>query len=355
MCSNRWVTSGIIVYVIGVLTFWPGISRSESNLKLGVLEIHPSFKAAVTFDNNVCRTESKVCAVDSNGDGMITSPDEEKDGDDFVTIFSPGLALVLPMRDHRAEIEYRGDIARYSELEEEDYEDNTIRASLNLNFPGELSISLEDQWIDGHDPRGADQNLELDFYKKNTLMASAEQVFGARLAGKVYYTRYMVEFDESRNDFRNRSDNTLGLVVLYQVMPKTSFLAEYNFTTVSFDESGDPLNLSNPNAGLSRDSKINRGLIGLVYEFTVKSKGTVKVGVEDKKFEESARDKYTGLVASVELDHELNSRTLLEVDAESGSKESNLETEDFYVTINGGGSGDPSVYRKAIGPGRGQF
>jgi polysaccharide biosynthesis protein VpsM len=314
--------------VVGGLLLLPDTAWPAGNLRLGSLEIHPSVSVTATLDDNVCRTESKECFIDKNGNEVV-DPDEIEDGRDFITIVSPGLRLVLPIRDHELQTEYHGEFARHSEFDSEDYEDHAVRGSLDLNFPRGLSIRAEESWIDGHDQRGTAQNVDLDFYKRNTATASVQFPLGSRFGLRVNYTHFILDYEEDRNDFRNHTDNTIGGTVFFHVGPRTSLLAEYSNTAVTFDEDVDPV------SGLSRDSDVQRVLSGVSYKITAKTKGTVKAGFEKKKFDESARKDFSGGTVSVELDHELTPRTLLQASAERGSRESNLESEDFYVLTGG--------------------
>jgi polysaccharide biosynthesis protein VpsM len=315
--------------IAGGLLLLPDTAWPAGNLRLGSLAIYPSVSVTATQDDNVCRTETEECFIDENENGFI-DPDEVKAGRDFIMIYSPGLLLVLPIRDHELQAEYRGVFARHSDLESEDYEDHTARGSLAFHFPRGLSIRAEESWIDGHDQRGTAQNVDLDFFKKNTATASVQFPLGSRFGLRIDYTNFFVDFEEDRNDFRNRTDNTVGGAVFFQVGPKTSMLAEYSNTAVVFDEDADP------SSGLNRDSDVQRILGGISYEITAKSKGTVKTGFEQKKFDEDAREDFSGGVISIELDHELTPRTEIHAEAERGSRESNLESEDYYVITGGG-------------------
>ena len=313
------IVFGLMGCALGSLVFWSSETWAAGNLKLGAFELHPFVEVTGTLDDNVCRTESEECVIDGKAE----------DGQDFIMLYSPGFLLVLPMRDHEFQAEYRWDIARYTDLDSEDYEDNTVRGNLALNFSRGLSIQAEDTWIDGHDPRGTAQNIDQDFLTKNTATASARLPLGSRFGLQVYDTHFLVDFEKDRNDFRNRTDNTVGGVVFFHALPKTSVLAEYSHTTVSFDEDVDPT------SGLNRDSGIHRVLGGIAYEITAKSKGTVKGGYERKKFDEGEREDFSGGIVSVELDHELTPRTLIQAAVERGSRESNLESADFYIITGG--------------------
>lgn len=316
-CRHRPFSRGVIGLGLIGLFFSSQAVWAASNLKLGSLEVHPFVQVTESLDDNICRSESQDCPKDG---------DFEK-GRDSIALFNPGLLLILPLKEHELQAEYSGRFARYREFKDENYNDNTLRGGMALNFPGGLSIRAEDIWVDGHDPRGFAQNVELDFYKKNTASASIKQEVGTRFAVEGRYTHFILDYEESRNDFRDRTDNTVGGTVFYHFLPKSSALVEYNFTSVAFDEGVGPI---------SRDSTVQQVFTGLTYEITAKSKGTLKGGYERKQFEEEDRRDFSGGVVSIELGHELTSRTLIQATVERRTRESNLESEDYYVTTGGG-------------------
>lgn len=297
-------------------------ARGAGGLPLGPFEVTPSVFVSEQFEDNVCRTEKKKCSVDG----------KTEDGADTATVISPGLILLLPLRDHSVELSYQAEIARYASLDTENYTDQMAAASIDLNFPAGFALVAEDVYQDAHDPRGFSQNLELDLFKKNTATATVEQALGRRFVLDALFSDMMIDYDEDRNEFRNRSEQTIGGTLAYHVRPKTSVLAEYSHTIVSYDKTVETV---------SRDNKDDRILAGVSYELTAKSKGTIKGGMEQKKFEESDRDNYTGLNVSVSLDHEWTPKTLFSLKLERQSQESNLggasgeKGQDFYVTAGG--------------------
>jgi hypothetical protein len=316
MFTRDAVVIGVTGWILGGLVFWPAAVQAAGNLKLGPLEIHPLVLVTESFDDNVCRSESKDCPQDG----------EIKEGRDSITLYHPGLLLILPLRDHQLQAEYQGDFARYSEFDDENYSDNTFRGNAALNFPGGLSIRAEDTWVDGHDPRGFAQNVELDFYTKNTASAAVRHPVGPKLWVEVRLAHFMLDYEETRNDFRDRTDTTIGGTIFYDLFPKTSVLAEYNHINVTFENEEEPL---------SRDSTVQQIAAGVLYELTAKSKGTLKWGYEQKRFEEEDRQDFKGGIMTLGLDHEWTPRTLIQLTGERGSRESNLETEDYYVTTSG--------------------
>jgi polysaccharide biosynthesis protein VpsM len=320
--SRGAVLFGLILGLIPVF----GLSApagAVGNLKLGPVEFHPFFQISELIDDNVCRTEKKVC--EDPKDSTRT-----KKGSDQITLFSPGLQILLPLQDHRFEAEYRGDFGRYVRFKPENYSDNHLKGDLSLNFPGGLSIRLKEAWTDGHDPRGYAQNIDLDFYHRNTAGAGVEMRVGPKLRVAVDYTNLLLNYAvDARNGFRDRTDDTVGGTVYFKFLPKTSALLEYNVTSVKFD---DP----DPAFGnVKLDSKVQRGYLGLTWDITSRSQGTLKGGYVRKDFKESGLEDFKGGIVWAGLSHQLTTRTSVRLDGERDVRESNVGTQTYYIS-NGG-------------------
>jgi hypothetical protein len=226
-------------------------------------------------------------------------------------------------------MEYRGDFGRYNEFKTENYSDNTLKSDLAVHFPGGLSAMIKEDWKAGHDPRGYAQNLQMDFYHRNTLGGKLEMRPGPKLRAAVNYTNLALNYsDNARNGFRDRTDNTVGGTVYFKFLPKTSALLEYDYTTVAFDE-------ADPSFVQKLDSKVQRAYLGLTWNLTARSQGTFKYGYTRKDFEAAAVTDFKGGVILVVLNHELSARTSVHLDTERDVLESNLVTQPYYLSTGG--------------------
>lgn len=320
--SGLAVLIGMVSCLVLTALLVLGQARSAmavGNLQLGPVELHPSFELSESFDDNICRTENKQC--------LDTGP--TNNGKDWITIFSPGLRAVLPIRDHRFQMEYRADFGRYKEFKAENYSDNMFKSDLALNFPGGLSATVKEDWKAGHDPRGSSQNVQMDFYHRNTAGAELGLQAGTKLRLVLNGSHMVLNYqDDSRNGFRDRTDNTIGGTVYYKFLPKTSALIEYDYTTVAFDE-------TDPGFGQKLDSRVSRAYLGLTWDLTARSQGTLKYGYTEKNFKSSSLTDFKGGVVSLILNHELSTRTSVHLDAYRDVNESNDPTQPYYISAGG--------------------
>ena len=326
ICSAMWI--GLILSFIFVIGWAPQAS-AVGNLKLGPVELHPYFQVAEAYDSNVCRTENMVCQNPND-------PAKTYDAHDWYTVFTPGLQAALPFQNGRFEAEYRGDWGRYNNLKFWNYSDNLTRGNLAFKFAGGLGLRLKEEYTNGHDAPGYAQSTQLDLYHRNTAGAGADLEVGPKLKFSLDYTNMLLNYaDDARNGFRDRIDNTTGGTIYYKFLPKTSALLEYTYTATSFQDV-DPGPIGDANlTNIKMNNKDQRGYLGLTWDATERSKGTVKVGYSVKDYQESGIDTFKGGVVSIDLSHELTQRTSLKFDAIRDVEESYVVNQPYYLTTGG--------------------
>ena len=324
--SVVWI--GLILSFIFVIG-WAPPAAAVGNLKLGPVELHPYFQVAEAYDSNVCRTENMVCQNPND-------PAKSDEAHDWYTVFTPGLQAALPFKNSRFEAEYRGDWARYNNLKYWNYSDNLARGNLTTKFAGGLSLRVKEDWTNGHDTPGYAQSTQLDLYHRNTAGAGADMEIGTKLRLAVDYTNMILNYaDNARNGYRDRIDNTTGGTIYFKFMPKTSALLEYTYTATSFEEP-DPGPVGDAAlTNIKMNNKDQRGYLGLTWDITSRSKGTVKVGYSVKDYQESGLDTFKGGIVAIDLSHELTQRTSIKFDAIRDVNESNSVTQPYYLTTGG--------------------
>jgi polysaccharide biosynthesis protein VpsM len=328
MPTRPMILIGLILSLIFVLG-WSPSAAAVGNLKLGPVGLHPYFQIAESYDSNVCRTENMICQNPND-------PTKSKDANDWVTLFSPGLQVALPYKISRFEAEYRGDWARYDDIKFWNYSDNLARGRFEVNFPGGLSLRAKEDWNNGHDAPGYGQSTQITFYHRNTAGGGADFEVGPKLRLAADFTNMILNYaDNAQNGYRDRIDNTVGGTIYYKFLPKTSALLEYTYTATNFGEvNPGPVG----DAGLTNikmNNKAQRGYLGLTWDISTRSHGTVKAGYSRKDYQESGLDNFQGGILSMALSHELTRRTSLKFDAVRDVEESNVVNQPYYLTFGG--------------------
>ncbi|GAB3274018.1 outer membrane beta-barrel protein [Parahaliea aestuarii] len=211
---------------------------------------------------------------------------------------------------------YRGDYGRVQESSDDNYEDHTFSAGMNLDLARRHKLALDadlslkhqgrgegmTQGIDpdtgeipGFDPDG-EPVTEPDRF--NVSSFGGDYFFGARdsgnrlkLSARARSTEYRNHRDRTR--FRDHDNYQAGLTFYHQLMPATSLLLEVRGNELSYAETF---------AGTaSLDSRETRYLIGATWDISGVTRGTVKVGSVEKNFSDAARDDFSGLDWEVDV------------------------------------------------------
>ena len=103
----------------------------SANIQIGALQVHPSVSIGETYSDNIYQS--------------YNARDKESD---FITTVSPGINLLLPMRDHSLQLGYKADMYRYADFSENNYVNQTASGALNFDFPGGLLFSVSDTFKD---------------------------------------------------------------------------------------------------------------------------------------------------------------------------------------------------------------
>lgn len=278
-------------------------------------------------------------------DNVFNTSEDEKS--DFVTVISPGIWLTLPhiyerllkidtsnvapggftlsrykpeyFRRYQTYLFYTADIEKFSKYSSEDTVNHKAEGLLQYNFRGGLSAEMIDQFIKSHDARGTGLSTELDKFRSNLINVILTYDLSDRLRFRMDYANFLVDYEASRNDFRDRDDNAVSGYVFYKFKPKTSFFIEYEFVDIRYDKNV----LSN--------SREHHYFGGLQWDITAKSKGSVKAGYGKKDFISSS-ESGEHFILEVQLDHHFTPKTSLVMKASRKTYETNISTTDYILS-----------------------
>jgi polysaccharide biosynthesis protein VpsM len=268
---------------------------------------------------------------------------------DFVTILSPGIWLTVPhvyekllnietsnltpggfrLREYEPEtfrryqtyLFYNADLEFFSRHSSENTVNHKLEGLLQYNLRGGLSLALLDQFIVSHDDRGTGISTRLDKYKTNAAHLTATYEPFERFRFRVDYTNFLVDYNASRNDFRDRIDNGIAVYAFYKLKPKTSVFVEYDYVNIDYDKRVSWL-----------DSREHHYFGGLQWDITAKSKGSVKAGYGVKDFVD--RDLRDGNYFTMEakIDYKFTAKTSLILTAARETNETNIAGTGYILT-----------------------
>jgi|WetSurSiteA1Bulk_404760.scaffolds.fasta_scaffold03006_2 polysaccharide biosynthesis protein VpsM len=278
-------------------------------------------------------------------DNVFFSPDNTKD--DFITVFSPGIWLALPhvyekllrietsdvdpggfslsrykpdeFQPYQAYLFYNADIEKFAKHSSEDAVNHKFEGFFQYNLRGGLSFEVMDQYIDSHDDRGTGINTELSEYKTNLANFIMMYRTASRFDFRIDTSYFLVNYDKSIDDYRDRYDLSLAAYIFYKATPKTRFFFEYEYLDITYDEN------------ILSDSREHHFFGGMQWDITAKSKGSVKAGYGKKDFA-SAEENADDFIFEVQIDHHLTPKTSLMLRASRSTNETDVSTTDYVLS-----------------------
>ena len=261
---------------------------------------------------------------------------------DFITAISPGLWLAVPrVKEELLDFDtssmtpggldlyldtgkdfkriqtylfYSPAIYLYSQNSDENFTAHKAEGMLQYNFRGDLTLELIDQYRYDMDTRGSGTSTDLDKYEVNFFTVRTSYDLTPKLEFRVVYGSFKVDYTASRNDYRDRSDNSYSAYAFYRFWPKTSFLAEYKHISVSYDDSS-----------LVDGSHVDRMYGGFQWNMTAKSKGRIKLGTESRDYDDSAFSDLDEFIMEMNADYSFSPKTSLGLRAFRHSEETDIK------------------------------
>lgn len=256
---------------------------TQGNLQLGPVRLHPLFAISEVFDSNIFDT-----------------PDNEES--DFITMYSPGINLFLPIRGMKSEfsVSYLANFLEYRENPAEGRMDQYVDGSWKTVLPRGLGITLHNRFEDTEIPPTFD-----DIYGELIQRTSRRaNYFTSTVTLPNYFARFDSELSYSNSDhqydtFEDSSYNEqkIGTRLTYKLLTKLDTLAELNFGKTNYD------------TNVISDSVFYESLVGLQWKETAKTTGIFKIGYRVRDYEEEGFDQFNGVVFSLESKTQLNTVT----------------------------------------------
>ncbi|GBE00726.1 sporulation related domain protein [bacterium BMS3Bbin06] len=288
---------------------------------------HPFLSLSVNYTDNVFNTKdnkkSDVLAVITPGIWISVPRVKQKLLDIATTSISPGgiptsIFKERFSRRYQTYLLYRADIEQFKRFSSQNTVSHRIDGLFQYNFRGGLSLDLFDQYIKSHDMRGTGVSFEPDKFDTNLLGIMLTYDISDRFILRTDYRNYMVNYIDSRNNFRDRTDNAVSVYLFYRFFPKTSAFLEYEFVDIDYDEN------------VIDDSKEDHFFTGIQWDITAKSKGRIKAGYGMKDFtrENDGRE----FLFELQLDHKFTPKTSLKLVATRKTNETNISTADYILS-----------------------
>lgn len=277
-----------------------GRADASGNIHLGKLGIHPYLSLQGIFSDNI----------------YSTATDIKRDRIDVIT---PGAQLQFPFGMHRFEADYHAVLRRYDEFEGENTDDHHARGLVTFSIGSRFNLTLGDQFAKDHEARGSSATGFIDVFRSNAASSTATYQLAGRSKMEVGYRQ--TRYDYMIANFRDRDETLVTGAISYRFMPKTSVFIEFDRKIVDFEPVTTTL-----------DNQVDYVMLGVTWEATAKSKGTVKGGRVNKDFESEAVDDFKLWGLFIDLDHQFTEYTSILLSVRRDVNETNLLGTTFFVT-----------------------
>jgi hypothetical protein len=278
----------------------PAPAFAAGNLHYGALEIHPFISLKETYNDN-------IFAVADN----TTS--------DWVATITPGIKLALPVRRHLFTAEYNAVINSYSRYSSENTTGHNAKVLADFKLGSLFGLTLSDTYVKGSEPRVSSTSGQIEKFERNAPSVTATYQLADRSKIQLDYTRTTWNFMLS--EYRNRNEDLASVYFYYRFMPKTSAFVEYDWKNVSYEQKVNGL-----------DSQVNSGFLGLTWEMSASTRGTVKGGYMRKKFDAAGKEDVATWGASADISHAFSEDSVLKIIAMRELNESSALGTRYFVT-----------------------
>ncbi len=208
-------------------------------------------------------------------------------------------------------LHYGADLTRYSDVENNDTDDQRLEGYLQFNFRGNMTFEVLDIYQDDHNGWNTGISDTLSEFKSN-LAGGRVTYTRNRLRLRGDYTNYTVSYDDAVNQARDRRDNKAAAWLYYKISSKSTVFAEYDYLDVSYDNAS------------YLDSDEHHLYGGFRWRITGKTMGEVKLGYLMKDFTDERLDDAGDFIMQAWVDYDLSAKTRLKVTASSTIEEPDI-------------------------------
>lgn len=190
----------------------------EGKIHIGKLQVTPGITVQGIHDDNIYL---------SSGIGA------DCEFSDWITHIMPGLALTYPLPERGDLIMgYQGDLAYYSDYDDNDWRTHKAFFRLNYHAPAGLILGINNTYTDAQDPYGSDNQYKLGVPNterwNNDLTTRIGYMFGERFKVFALYNSYKQDYD-LEDDFTQDYDySEFGIGFQMRVLPKTWGFVRYH-------------------------------------------------------------------------------------------------------------------------------
>jgi len=246
--------------LIAALMLLPLTAGAQQNLKIGNLEINPFLSTQESYDSNIylTRDEAKSALINRSviGVNLVENLGSRYD-------LKGGYNLELLGYSRETEI------------------NNAVHHNADLGFKGNMpkgiTVTVDDKWKQTTD-QATSQEIERAMRVENTanfaFNAPLRGKFGFTVAAQHVYNNYL----DTAYGTLDREETQVGADVEYKWQPKTKLFVSYRHGMLNYQ------------VGAANDATFDNVEVGATGQIAPKVQGTVKAGVQMRKYDEDLND-----------------------------------------------------------------
>lgn len=259
-----------------VLAVDPQSVQTESGF-----DITPLLTSGLKYDDNI--TSSSTGEIDS-----------------WILTLNPSVRAILDDGVSKTEFSAAAYNGTYFDSSDDNFTDTLLGALFDTRLSEQTKLNLKADLIWGHEDRGTGiteglSNGQEDPTRFNTQTASGYYEYGAQAAparvrfGARYFNKeYMNQREVTQ--FRDYDSTLGGINFYYDTQSGTTAVLESSIEDISYE-------FVDPDA--PRDNKMTNVKVGAEWQISALTSGDVKIGYQEKDFDDSAREDFSGLAWTV--------------------------------------------------------
>lgn len=285
-------------------------AQDGTGVQAGPFRVKPTLGVTVGNDSNVA--QSSFNEVSS-----------------FYTRVSPGIRFDSGNEARSFSLAYELDAARYSDSEQDDYNDQRLSAGVRFSPTVRTRFNVDAGLERGHDRRGTNsrqgtqidfQNRDADKWDRRSLDAGFDYgAPGARGALGVQAGISNLDYinNEDYSRFGDRDLSYVGARFGWLITTKTQAFVSARASTIDYDQ--NRIGASGRIYNLDSDERLY--LVGLQFDATAKTSGRIGVGQMRKDFDDPTLRSYSGTAWDVGLQFRPRSYSVIDLSTRRGTQE----------------------------------
>lgn len=301
--NDRFVTRALVA-AVAVVVSNQALAIEPAEIKLGPMALTPTLKFSEGYNDNV--------------------DEDANENSSWVTEVSPSFTLAAQDRLNVYSLTYSFDSEIYHSLHDDDNTDHHLTADAHLEFNSRNRLDLNAGYHDIEDTSDADSATgENDQYHTSNIgalygfgaqSATMQLEFGANHQLKRY------DNSGSLNASKERDTDSFSGTAYYRLAPKTRALFEVRYNDYDY-VSNDPL-----------DSNNLAYLGGVTWDATARTSGTIKLGYEEKDFDDGSKKDPDGTTWEVSVTWAPRTYSSFTLNTRAGIDEGGDSGEDYIDT-----------------------